>query len=66
MPVSVRPVVKIAHVSKIFGKGPSAVHVLVDINLTINTGGVVGLIGPSGSGPNAAFQGIQPDVADQA
>jgi putative ABC transport system ATP-binding protein len=58
MPVSVRPVVEIAHVSKTFGDGPSAVHALIDINLTINTGEVVGLIGPSGSGKSTLLNCI--------
>jgi putative ABC transport system ATP-binding protein len=53
-----RPVVEIARLSKRFGEGPTAVHALIDINLTINTGEVVGLIGPSGSGKSTLLNCI--------
>lgn len=63
-----RPVVDIARLSKRFGEGPTAVHALVDINLTINTGEVVGLIGPSGSGKSTLLNCIgcitEPDVGE--
>lgn len=63
-----RPVVEIARLSKTFGEGTSAVHALVDINLTINTGEVVGLIGPSGSGKSTLLNCIgcitEPDAGE--
>jgi putative ABC transport system ATP-binding protein len=43
-------VVQVAHVSKTFGRGPARVDALIDINLDVFSGQVVGLMGPSGSG----------------
>jgi putative ABC transport system ATP-binding protein len=43
-------VVKVEHVSKSFGSGSARVNALVDINLDVFPGQVVGLMGPSGSG----------------
>ncbi len=67
---STRPVVEIARLSKSFGNGPTAVHALVDIDLTINTGEVVGLIGPSGSGKSTLLNCIgcitEPDAGQSA
>jgi putative ABC transport system ATP-binding protein len=68
MEKSSRPVVEIARLSKSFGEGPTAVHALIDINLTINTGEVVGLIGPSGSGKSTLLNCIgcitEPDAGE--
>lgn len=58
MAKAARPVVEIARLSKQFGEGATAVHALIDINLTINTGEVVGLIGPSGSGKSTLLNCI--------
>lgn len=46
----VAPLVQIEGLSKTFGKGETAVHALVDIDLSVAAGEVVGLKGPSGSG----------------
>lgn len=54
----IRAVVEIGGLSKSFGQGPTAVRALIDINLTINTGEVVGLIGPSGSGKSTLLNCI--------
>jgi len=43
-------VVKVAHVSKYFGSGAARVNALIDIDLDVFPGQVVGLMGPSGSG----------------
>lgn len=43
-------VVRIEHLSKTFGQGAARVDALVDINLEVFPGEVVGLMGPSGSG----------------
>ncbi len=43
-------VVKVEHVSKCFGSGSARVNALIDINLDVFPGQVVGLMGPSGSG----------------
>jgi ABC-type lipoprotein export system ATPase subunit len=43
-------VVKVEHISKCFGSGSARVNALIDINLDVFPGQVVGLMGPSGSG----------------
>jgi len=44
------PVVRVEHLSKHFGEGSARVDALVDINMEVYPGQVVGLMGPSGSG----------------
>jgi len=44
------PVVRVEHLSKRFGSGTTRVDALVDINMEVYPGEVVGLMGPSGSG----------------
>jgi len=44
------PVVRVEHLSKHFGSGAARVDALVDINMEVYPGQVVGLMGPSGSG----------------
>ena len=44
------PLVELRGVSKHFGKGETRVDALRDVTLSIEAGGVVGLLGPSGSG----------------
>lgn len=43
-------VVRVEHLSKYFGQGTARVNALVDINMDVYPGQVVGLMGPSGSG----------------
>ncbi len=43
-------IVRIEHLSKYFGSGTAQVNALVDINMDVHPGQVVGLMGPSGSG----------------
>lgn len=43
-------IVRIEHLSKYFGAGAARVNALVDIDLEVYPGQVVGLMGPSGSG----------------
>ena len=43
-------VVRVEHLSKHFGSGSARVDALVDINMEVYPGQVVGLMGPSGSG----------------
>jgi len=52
------PVVEIARLSKSFGVGESRVVALADVDATISTGEVVGLIGPSGSGKSTLLNCI--------
>ena len=47
---SKQAVVQVEHVSKVFGGGPARVDALIDINMDVFPGQVVGLMGPSGSG----------------
>jgi len=47
---SKQPVVRVEHLSKHFGEGTARVDALVDINMEVFPGQVVGLMGPSGSG----------------
>src|SRR4051812_2319226 len=51
---SARPLVTMEHVDKHFGD----LHVLQDINLTVNAGEVVVIIGPSGSGKSTLCRTI--------
>ncbi|WP_427876897.1 amino acid ABC transporter ATP-binding protein [Gardnerella sp. 2492-Sm] len=51
---TVLPLVELSHVEKHFGK----LHVLKDINLSINKGEVVVIIGPSGSGKSTMCRTI--------
>src|SRR5690625_3646816 len=43
-------ILKIEHLSKIYGKGETAVKALDDVSFSINKGEFVAIIGPSGSG----------------
>lgn len=43
-------ILKVEHVSKVYGEGPTAVKALDDINFSVNKGEFVAIIGPSGSG----------------
>jgi putative ABC transport system ATP-binding protein len=45
-----QPVVKVERLSKHFGQGSARVDALVDVNMEVYPGQVVGLMGPSGSG----------------
>ena len=47
---SKQPVVRVEGLSKHFGEGSARVDALVDVNLEVYPGQVVGLMGPSGSG----------------
>ena len=47
---SMHPIVQVAHLSKHFGAGTARVDALVDVNMEVYPGQVVGLMGPSGSG----------------
>ena len=45
-----KPVLELQKIERTYGKGPTALHVLRGIDLTIKAGEVVALVGPSGSG----------------
>ncbi|MEZ3496345.1 MAG: ABC transporter ATP-binding protein [Lachnospiraceae bacterium] len=43
-------IVKVEHLSKVYGKGDNAVHALDDVSFSIEQGQFVAIVGPSGSG----------------
>jgi len=43
-------VIELRGVSKVYGEGPTEVHALLDIDLTVDDGELVAVMGPSGSG----------------
>jgi putative ABC transport system ATP-binding protein len=42
--------IELRHVSKVYGSGPSEVHALIDVDLAVERGELVAVMGPSGSG----------------
>ena len=54
----VRNVVETTQLTKSFGQGETQVRALVDVDIQIRTGEVVGLIGPSGSGKSTLLNCI--------
>jgi len=48
--------IRIEGLSKRYGEGTTAVHALKDVNLHVDAGEVVGLIGPSGSGKSTLLK----------
>ncbi len=51
MPVSTRTVVaRLTQVDRTYGEGPTAIHALRDVELTIEEGEIAVILGPSGSG----------------
>ena len=48
--------IRVEGLSKSFGKGDTAVHALKNVNLQVNPGEVVGLVGPSGSGKSTLLK----------
>ena len=45
-----KPLIEVSHLSKTYGKKSTAFRALKDINLTINTGETIAIVGKSGSG----------------
>ena len=41
---------ELRHVSKVYGSGPTEVHALRDVDLSVERGELVAIMGPSGSG----------------
>jgi putative ABC transport system ATP-binding protein len=50
MSPAIDPAIAVAHVSKTYGTGPTAVRALVDVSLDVHGGEVLLMMGPSGSG----------------
>jgi ABC-type lipoprotein export system ATPase subunit len=52
------PLIELRGVTKIYGSGPAAVHALAGVDLTIEDGEFVAIMGPSGSGKSTAMNVI--------
>ncbi len=49
------PLIELRQVTKVYGRGDAAVHALAGVDLTIESGELVALMGPSGSGKSTAM-----------
>jgi putative ABC transport system ATP-binding protein len=49
------PLIELRGVTKVYGSGPAAVHALAGVDLTIDDGEFVAIMGPSGSGKSTAM-----------
>ena len=52
------PLIELRGVTKVYGSGPAAVHALAGVDLTIEDGEFVAIMGPSGSGKSTAMNVI--------
>jgi putative ABC transport system ATP-binding protein len=52
---STRPLIELRAVTKVYGTGAAAVHALAGVDLTIEDGEFVAIMGPSGSGKSTAM-----------
>lgn len=55
MPESQQPVIDLSQVTKVYGRGEGEVHALRGIDLRIDTGEFVAVMGPSGGGKSTCM-----------
>ena len=48
--MSTSPILRIEHLTKVYGRGEAAVTALDDVSFTVERGSFVSIVGPSGSG----------------
>lgn len=48
--MSTSPILRIEHLTKVYGRGETAVTALDDVSFTVERGSFVSIVGPSGSG----------------
>jgi putative ABC transport system ATP-binding protein len=53
-----QPIIRLEHISKIYGSGNTEVRALSDVNLTVEAGEYCSIMGPSGSGKSTAMNVI--------
>ncbi len=53
-----QPIIRLEHISKIYGSGNTEVRALSDVNLTVEAGEYCAIMGPSGSGKSTAMNVI--------
>jgi len=55
---------ELRRVSKVYGVGPTEVHAISDIDLSVDRGSLVAVMGPSGSGKSTLLDRREPRGAD--
>ncbi|WAL62429.1 ABC transporter ATP-binding protein [Thermocoleostomius sinensis] len=53
-----KTIIRLEHISKVYGAGNTEVHALNDVNLTVEAGEYCAIMGPSGSGKSTAMNVI--------
>ncbi|MFQ3617992.1 MAG: ABC transporter ATP-binding protein [Cyanobacteriota bacterium] len=53
-----QPIIRLEHISKVYGSGNTEVRALSDVNLTVEAGEYCSIMGPSGSGKSTAMNVI--------
>ena len=56
--MSTSPILRIEHLTKVYGRGEAAVTALDDVSFTVERGSFVSIVGPSGSGKSTLLHKI--------